>query len=81
MTTLTKQQQAMSRRRRRQRGQAMLEYSVINWVLIVALVLGVTAVKIRPDGATEPQNILEMFYDAYQTYYDSFYFVLNMPFP
>ena len=81
MTTLMKQKQAMLRRRRRQRGQAMLEYSIINWVLIVALVLGVTAVKIDPDGSGTPENILEMFYNAYQTYYDSFYFVLNMPFP
>ncbi|HLT28837.1 MAG TPA: hypothetical protein VK013_02260 [Myxococcaceae bacterium] len=80
MTTLTKQQQARLKRRR-QRGQAMLEYSIINWVLIVALVLGVTAVKIDPDGSGQPENIIEMFYRAYQTYYDSFYFVLNMPFP
>lgn len=81
MTTLSKQKQAIQRRRRRQRGQAMLEYSIINWVLIVALILGATAVKLDPDGTGTERNVIEMFMDAYQTYYDSFYFVLNMPFP
>lgn len=81
MTTPTKQKQAMLRRRRRQRGQAMLEYSIINWVLIVALLLGATAVKMDPEGVGTEKNVIEMFFEAYQTYYDSFYFVLNMPFP
>lgn len=81
MTTPTKQKQAMLRRRRRQRGQAMLEYSIINWVLLVALLLGATAVKIDPEGTGTEKNVIELFFEAYQTYYDSFYFVLNMPFP
>ena len=70
-----------SRKRRRSRGQAMLEYSMINWVLVVGLVLAST-VKIFP-GAKDAKhkNLIEMFLDSYQTYYDSFYFVLNLPFP
>lgn len=77
------------RNHRRARGQAMVEYSIINWVLIVALVLGVS-VKIFPnpgdttgDGQIQAQkrNVIEMFLDAYQSYYNSFYFVLNLPFP
>jgi hypothetical protein len=70
------------KRRRRSRGQAMVEYSMINWILIVALVLGFTA-KIAPNPA-DPKNrlnLMELFLDAYQTYYDSYYFVLNLPFP
>jgi len=66
-------------RRGRSRGQAMLEYSIINWVLVVALVIGVT-VKLDL-GSGERKNVIEMFLNAYQTYYDSYYFVLNMPFP
>ena len=27
------------------------------------------------------RNVIEMFLDAYQIYYDSYYFVLNLPFP
>ncbi len=66
-------------RRRSQRGQAMLEYSILNWVLIVALVLGSTVRIFPTDGARK--NVIELFLDAYQTYYNSFYFVLNLPFP
>ncbi|MBI3182194.1 MAG: hypothetical protein HYZ28_08620 [Myxococcales bacterium] len=68
-----------SRRTAYRRGQAMLEYSMLNWVLAVALILAGT-VKIIP-GARERQNLIELFLDAYQTYYDSFYYVLNVPFP
>ena len=75
MKTLSQRRMRSARRR----GQAMLEYSIINWVLIVALVIG-TTVKMDLDG-TGGENVIEMFLKAYQTYYDSFYFVLNMPFP
>ena len=73
------------RNRKGQRGQAMVEYSMINWLLIVGLVLAST-VKMVPGppnqwGVIQKRNVIEMFLDAYQTYYDSFYFVLNMPFP
>lgn len=71
-------------RRKRERGQAMLEYSMLNWVLVVALVLGATVRMIPgPPGYNDgrPMNVIEMFLWAFQTYYDSYYFVLNLPFP
>ena len=65
----------------------MVEYSMINWVLIVALVIA-SQVKMIPgprgkqgDGITDSKNLIELFLEAYQTYYDSYYFVLNLPFP
>jgi hypothetical protein len=65
--------------RRRQRGQAMVEYSMINWVLVVALII---SASVRIDwGGPQKENIFDMFLKAYQIYYDSYYFVLNMPFP
>jgi uncharacterized protein (UPF0333 family) len=65
--------------RRRQRGQAMVEYSVINWVLVVALIIGAS---VRIDwGNKKQENIFDLFLNAYQLYYDSYYFVLNLPFP
>jgi hypothetical protein len=70
-------------RRRAERGQAMLEYSIVNWVLIVGLVLGAT-VRIIPGPVGtpgRPLNLIELFLWAYQLYYDSFYYVLSMPFP
>jgi hypothetical protein len=77
-----KQNKAKSRRRAQQRGQAMVEYSMINWLLVVALVLGVTVRIIPPaPGGNGYQNVIELFLKAYQTYYDSLYFVLNSPFP
>jgi hypothetical protein len=73
------------RNRKGTRGQAMVEYSMINWLLIVGLVLAST-VRMIPSGVNQfgviqKRNVIEMFLEAYQTYYDSFYFVLNMPFP
>jgi hypothetical protein len=67
--------------RRGQRGQAMVEYSMINWLLIVGLVLGATVKMIPGPGGGPNQNVIDLFLTAYQTYYDSFYFVLNSPFP
>ena len=72
----------MSRIRRAERGQAMVEYSMLNWVLVLALVVGCSVRMIpSPAGGGRPMNVIEMFLWAYQTYYDSFYFVLNLPFP
>ena len=65
--------------RRARRGQAMVEYSVINWLLLVALVIGAT-VKVRWTDDRQT-NVIDLFLEAYQIYYDSFYFVLNLPFP
>ncbi|MBK7858362.1 MAG: hypothetical protein IPJ65_07010 [Archangiaceae bacterium] len=69
-------------RRRRTRGQAMVEYSWINVFLIMALCLTSTARVFPGKKPTDPQkNVIELFLDAYQVYYDSYYFVLNLPFP
>ena len=62
-----------------QRGQATVEYSIVTWLLIVGLVLGCT-VRIIP-GPQRQQNLLELLLSAYQVYYDSFYWLLNSPFP
>jgi hypothetical protein len=57
----------------------MIEYSMLSWLLLVALVLGCTA-RLIP-GPRGRRNVIELFVSAYQTYYDSFHFVLNGPFP
>jgi len=62
-------------RRRHPRGQAMVEYSFINWILILALVLMLSS-DVFGRG-----NVINLFLRAYQVYYDSFYMVLNLPFP
>lgn len=66
------------RRRRQSRGQAMVEYSFINYILVLALVVMMT-VNFEKDG--QKMNVIDAFLRAYQIYYDSFYFVLNLPFP
>ncbi len=60
----------------------MVEYSVINFVLIMMLCLVSTA-RVFPGASTGTlrRNVIELFLDAYQVYYDSYYFVLNLPFP
>lgn len=68
-----------SLRRHRARGQAMLEYSMLNWVLLVALVIG-ASVKIKW-SEDQQMNVIDLFLRSYQIYYDSYYFVLNLPFP
>lgn len=62
-------------RRRQPRGQAMVEYSVINWFLILALVVAMSS------KVFGKKNVIDLFLMAYQVYYDSFYMVLNLPFP
>jgi uncharacterized protein (UPF0333 family) len=66
------------RRRRQSRGQAMVEYSFINYILVLALVVGMT---VNFEVAGQKMNVIDAFLRAYQIYYDSFYFVLNLPFP
>jgi hypothetical protein len=61
---------------RQRRGQAMVEYSAINWLIALALCLSLTS-NVFPGR----KNLIELFLDAYQVYYDSYYFVLNLPFP
>lgn len=69
---------------RRQRGQAMTEYSILTWVLLVALVFVTSApifkIPVAP-GIVVHRNIIEMMLEAYQYYYDSFFLVLSMPYP
>ena len=67
------------RRRRHRRGQAMVEYSFINWILVLGLIVMMT-VDIGGNGQ-QKMNVIDAFLRAYQIYYDSFYFVLNLPFP
>jgi hypothetical protein len=66
---------------RRTRGQAMLEYSMLTWVLVIALVLGTTSIQLVPQGGGPSQNVLETLLNSAQIYYDSMYFVISLPFP
>ncbi len=69
---------------RRQRGQAMAEYSILSWILLLALVFVTSAPVFRipvAPGIVRNRNLLEMMLEAYQYYYDSFFLVLSMPYP
>jgi uncharacterized protein (UPF0333 family) len=57
----------------------MLEYSLLNWVLVVALIIG-ASVKIRWTEDVQA-NVIDLFMNALQQYYNSFYFMLNQPIP
>lgn len=78
---------AQTSKKRLTRGQAMVEYSMLNWVLILGLVLAMNVKMIPNPGrakqadGSDSKNLIELFLEAYQTYYDSYYFVLNLPFP
>ncbi|MGV3624083.1 MAG: hypothetical protein ACO1OB_24915 [Archangium sp.] len=69
-----------TRRRPSRRGQAMLEYSMLNWVILVGLVLSCT-VRIIP-GPKTPQamSVIDLFMYAYQVHYDSYLYSLSLPF-
>ena len=75
----------MKRRRmpRAARGQAMVEYSVVTWLLVIALVvlLNVPLPYTLAGSAKGGNNVIQIFLRIYQDYYDSFYLVLNSPFP
>jgi hypothetical protein len=64
----------------------MVEYSALNWVLAVALVLSAT-VRIIPGPAVStsatrpPMNLIELFLYAYQVHYDTYLYALSLPFP
>ncbi|MBF5045554.1 hypothetical protein FGE12_24310 [Aggregicoccus sp. 17bor-14] len=65
--------------RRSERGQAMLEYSVVTWFLVMALALGAS---VRIEWTDDVKgSVIELFLRSYQTYYDSYLFVLNLPIP
>ena len=65
-------------RRRHPRGQAMVEYSFVNWILVLALIV---TMSVDFGSGEQKMNVIDAFLRAYQIYYDSFYFVLNLPFP
>ena len=65
-------------RRRHPRGQAMVEYSFLNWILLFGLIV---MMSVNLGNGKEEMNVIDVFLRAYQIYYDSFYFVLNLPFP
>lgn len=72
------------KRTRKPRGQAMVEYSMINWVIVAALCFISSAPLFDNRGlnvTTGGRSLIQIFLEAYQTYYDSYYFVLNLPFP
>lgn len=71
----------MKRTRRQPRGQAMVEYSMLNWVLVVALVL-MSAVRIIPGQAMngQPMSVIDLFLAAYQVHYDTYMYALSLPF-
>ncbi len=61
----------------------MVEYSVLNWVLVVGLVLGLTVRMIpgpRVGNARPPMSVVELFFYAYQLHYDTYTYALWLPF-
>lgn len=68
------------RTRSQPRGQAMVEYSAINWVLVVALATMCT-VRIIPGAAAhgQPMSVIELFLAAYQVHYDTYMHALSLP--
>jgi hypothetical protein len=63
----------------------MLEYSMLNWVLVVGLVLSAT-VRIIPGPRVStsttrpPMSLIDMFLYAYQVHYDTYLDSLSLPF-
>jgi hypothetical protein len=72
-----------SKRRPRRRGQAMVEYSLINALLVIALMIG-SSLRVVPSpfpGSNNRMNVIEVMLWAYHVYYDGIYLVLNSPYP
>ena len=65
--------------KRARRGQVLLEYSALSWVLVVGLVLGCT-VRFIP-GPRGQTNVVSLFLSALQTYFDSLFAILGSPLP
>jgi hypothetical protein len=63
----------------------MIEYSALNALLVLALMVGVSLrVVPRPfpvPGAGNRMNVIEVMLWAYHVYYDGIYLVLNSPYP
>ena len=51
-----------------ERGQAMAEYAIISWALLIGTV-------------SLSKFFLPLILDAYQFYFDVFFFILNLPIP
>ena len=85
METRARKSTRTTRSRKNQRGQAMVEYGILNYVLVMALCMLATAPIFKgpapPGGIVPNRNVIEMMLEAYQHYYDSFYLVLSMPYP
>jgi hypothetical protein len=65
---------------KRRVGQAMLEYSLLTWVLVAAMfVLPFVGVPGKNSGGKNSMFYLLM--QAYQTYNNSYYFALCAPLP
>lgn len=64
----------------------MVEYSMLNWLLIVAIVLSAT-VRIIPgprvatSPTRPPMSLVELFLYAYQVHYDTYLYSLSLPVP
>jgi hypothetical protein len=66
--------------RHRLRGQAMVEYSILNWVLVVGLVLTST-VRMIPGPQHSTMSLVELLFDAFQLHYDTYMYSLSLAFP
>ncbi len=69
---------------RRRRGQALVEYSMITWILVAGLLFLSSAPIFKstvPGGQVRNRNVIEMMLEAYQRYYDGFFLVLTAPYP
>ncbi len=68
------------RKRRSPRGQAMVEYSAINWLLVVALAM-MCSVRIIPGAAAygRPMSVIELFLTAFQIHFDTYMYSLTLP--
>ena len=68
----------ISLRRSTQRGQASVEYAVILALLFLCINAPVIPNEAKLGGSS---SFMGLMLDAYQKYWTSHYFVLNLPFP
>ena len=60
----------------------MIEYSIVNALIVLALTIGVSLrVVPSPFPGGPRMNVVEIMLWAYHTYYDGIYLVLNSPYP
>lgn len=79
-----------TRRNRGRRGQSMIEYSLIFWLVGIVFVLGVTGEGVKIDrsshdlageNTTGHDSIFGLLLNSYQIYQDSYYEALCAPLP